>query len=416
MASVCDFPGVGKACEIPGDVVGGAVGAASDGVVSQMAETFAGAATSLLETSTSFWLRVDTPAVDSPGGLAAFLQDRTAYLTGAAAVAGVLIGGARMALARRQDPGVQVLRGLVLIALLSSGGAFLVSQLALASDAWSVWLFEQAAGDDVNASIGLIALASNRLQPGLLLVVALFALLTGIVQVALMVSRAALIPVLVGVLPTMAAMSMAGKGGGQSVQRVVAWLGAFLLYKPVAAVIYAAAFRLSDGSDAEAGPLTAISGLALLVLAILALPALMRVVAPAVAVLGGAGTGSMASGVAGTVATGAVILMTGGAGAAASGSAGAGSAGAAGAAGGGTGAGGAVAAQSAGTTASTGSTTSGSAASGASSAGASEGGSGGASARGADRRPGSGGVIAGGDSERRRDEPGGSGPGRPEFA
>ena len=84
----------------------------------------------------------------------------------------------------------------------------------------------------------------------------------------------------------------------------IAWLVAFILYKPAAAIVYATAFRLA-GSDVFGGDgdelMSAVTGLVLMVLALAALPALMRFVTPMVGALssgGGGGGGTMAAGAA----------------------------------------------------------------------------------------------------------------------
>jgi hypothetical protein len=94
----------------------------------------------------------------------------------------------------------------------------------------------------------------------------------------------------------------------------VAWLAAFTLYKPVAALIYATAFRMVGRDQA---PTTVVSGVFLMVLAIFALPALLRFLVPATTAMASGNAGAMAGAlVGGTLATGAA-LATGGMGAAA---------------------------------------------------------------------------------------------------
>ena len=63
----------------------------------------------------------------------------------------------------------------------------------------------------------------------------------------------------------------------------LAWLIAFALYKPAAAIVYAVAFDLAG----QQGALALLDGVMMLVLAILALPALLRFVVPATSALAG---------------------------------------------------------------------------------------------------------------------------------
>ncbi|WP_254517711.1 hypothetical protein, partial [Salmonella enterica] len=78
-----------------------------------------------------------------------------------------------------------------------------------------------------------------------------------------------------------------------------AWLAAFILYKPAAAIIYATAFYLTGTDvlkDDGTGLLSILTGMILMVLALFAMPALMRFVTPMVGAMaaGGAGMGAAA--------------------------------------------------------------------------------------------------------------------------
>jgi hypothetical protein len=105
--------------------------------------------------------------------------------------------------------------------------------------------------------------------------------------------------ILAGTWP-LSASAAALDAGRPWFSKQTAWIVAFALYKPVAATIYAASFRLigtpGADADADADPTVAIlSGVSVMVVAILALPALIRLVIPDTApVSGGRGMGSVA--------------------------------------------------------------------------------------------------------------------------
>ena len=65
-----------------------------------------------------------------------------------------------------------------------------------------------------------------------------------------------------------------------------------MLYKPAAAIIYAAAFRLI-GTDvfSDDGLLSVLVGLALMIVAVIALPALLRFLAPVTSAIASGGGG-----------------------------------------------------------------------------------------------------------------------------
>ena len=75
------------------------------------------------------------------------------------------------------------------------------------------------------------------------------------------------------------------RDGDAVVPQGLAWLLAFALYKPAAAIVYAVAFDLAG----QPGALALLDGVMMLVLAILALPALLRFVVPATSALAGGG-------------------------------------------------------------------------------------------------------------------------------
>lgn len=110
--------------------------------------------------------------------------------------------------------------------------------------------------------------------------------------------RAGLMPIMVGVAPVWAAMSWM-ETGRQAFGKVMGWLFAFLLYKPVAALVMATGSAImvtaTDGDDSQAITLM------LTVSVIVLLPAMIKLIVPAVAgsVGGGGVIPSMLGGIAG---------------------------------------------------------------------------------------------------------------------
>ena len=101
-----------------------------------------------------------------------------------------------------------------------------------------------------------------------------------------MVVRGGMLVILAGILPLSASATNTERGRTWF-KKCVAWLVAFILYKPAAAIVYATAFRLAGSDVFGSGDelMSAITGLVLMVLALLALPALMRFVTPMVAAM-----------------------------------------------------------------------------------------------------------------------------------
>ncbi len=110
--------------------------------------------------------------------------------------------------------------------------------------------------------------------------------------------RAGLLPIMVGVAPMWAAMSWM-ETGRQAFGKVMGWLFAFLLYKPVAALVMAAgcSIMVTAGSGDDSQAITLMLTISVIVL----LPAIIRLIVPAVAgsVGGGGVIPSMLGGMAG---------------------------------------------------------------------------------------------------------------------
>ena len=230
-----------------------------------------------------------------------FLQNSLWYYTLAVAVLGVIVAGARMAWEQRADPGKQLIQGLLTLVVVAGAGLTVVGLLTAAADAFSVWILNNsldctlAAGDGTcfgSSMLQLLSLTSGT--PGglgavLAIILGVFAVFAALTQVVLMIVRAGALVILAGMLPMAAAASLSDPQRTMF-RKTSAWLLGFILYKPAAAIVYAAAFRLTGtplfGDD---GLVTVLTGLALMVLALVALPALMRLIVPAVSAVSGGG-------------------------------------------------------------------------------------------------------------------------------
>ena len=267
----------------------------------------------------------------APGGSSStvgFLQNSLWYYVGGLAVLSVIIGGIRMAWEQRAQPGKDVIQSLITLVVVSGAGLAVITLAVTAADAFSVWVLNGATDCDVSAAgasqcfgtniATMVALTSTS-PIGLIgiLVLGTIALLMTYVQVALMVVRGGLLVILAGVLPLTASFTNT-QMGKQWFGKVIGWTLAFILYKPAAALIYAAAFSLT-GTDAfqkdGGGIWSILTGLALMLMALIALPALLRFVAPMTGVLAGGGASGMALAggagmVGGELATGAVRRMS----------------------------------------------------------------------------------------------------------
>ena len=255
------------------------------------------------------------------GGAVLFLQSSLWWYMGAAAMVSVIIGGARMAWEQRAEPGRETVKGLLTLVVVAGAGVTVVSLLVAAADSFSVWIIDGSLSCDVvvdSACFGeniliLLALTTNpsagSLGALLIIILGLLAVLAAIVQIVLMVARGGMLVILTGILPLSASFTNT-EVGKTWFRKAISWLIAFILYKPAAAIVYAAAFQLVATdvfTDDGTGLVAVLTGLMLMIIALFAMPALMRFVTPMVgATAGGGGAG-------GALAIGAMAALPSGA-------------------------------------------------------------------------------------------------------
>lgn len=335
-----------KAVEEGADAVGDAVAGAWEKIVQDMAE----AASAVVREIATGWLAIDSPTLDQDSGPVGFLRSSTIALTSWVAVLCLVIAAGRLAWERRAEPARQAAAGVLRLVVVSAAAVAVVNLLTAAGDDFSRWIVNRSTGCGGYAAnepcvdafgerlLTLTAFAAvDRPLTGLMFIMALLLIIASIVQIAFMLARNAMLIVLAGTLPLTAAASTT-EAGRAWFNKSMGWLLAFVLYKPVAAIIYASAFA-TIGKSKSGEFMTQVSGVMLLVMAALTLPALMRIAVPMVSAVGGWSAAGAIQGTGRAVAQGAMAIKTGGGSAAAKG--GAGAAGAAGKAGGKPGAGGA---------------------------------------------------------------------------
>jgi len=307
---------------------GAAIEDAANDSIKNMAKAIADAVGQTIRTLGTFWVNVGTPALTSaPGGSTAsdpvlFLQNSLYFWTAALAVLSVLVGAAKMVIERRGAPLRDLARSLATLIVVSGAGVAAVGLLTVAADQFSAWIIKNSTdGTSFNENItALLALsATSPIGSIMIILLGLIAILASVMQIVLMIIRGGLLVILTGIFPTAAAFTNTEAGKGWF-QKCTAWLIAFILYKPAAAIVYATAFQLSgtkifgnvgEGKDFGSALLTTVTGLALMVIALFAMPALMRFVTPMVGAVAGGG-GALAAGTVGALASGAISMGSAG--------------------------------------------------------------------------------------------------------
>ncbi|WP_157108875.1 hypothetical protein [Corynebacterium aquilae] len=255
-------------------------------------------------------------------------------LAGFFLIAGFIVGGARLAAARRmglqegiEDIGSHVGRWLIystLVPAIATGGFW-------ASDALAQAIMDNFGATDPNSFIEMTALEDIKLGPVVMLVLALVALAGSCMQLVALVVRQLMLPIAVGVAALFAAASFSdtGKNG---LKHLEGWIIAAIAFKPISALFYSVTLwyvTLPGSGDDMMG---AIINALMIALAGFSAPALVRMIVPAVAQAGGGSAGAFAASVGGAAGAmlGATAAMGGGLSALAGGKGGSGSGGAAG--------------------------------------------------------------------------------------
>lgn len=267
----------------------------------------------------TWWLSIEAPGMGE-GSAAARAVDATKPLLPLFGVIGMAFGCIRIA--RDQNRGA--VEGLIASMLRS------VAAVAIALTATSVglefgteispWLVERIGGEEVEEGLaqvlGLQAMMSgiqgSAALAVIVLVLAFVALLGSLINAFLVLFSYGMAAVLAGLLAFFAAVSTTDKGK-KSFDKVLSWLIAVVLFKPVAAIIWGVGLALAKGYVGEGGEKESMDqlvgllvGLVMVVGASLALPGLARVAAPMVAEgPRGMGAGSLLAG-AGALAVGAL--------------------------------------------------------------------------------------------------------------
>jgi len=231
----------------------------------------------------TLWIDLDTPDIGSNSAIN-FVQAYTFWILVAAATISVIIGGVRMAVSQRGEPVRDIIKSLLTMVVVSGAGVAFASTLIKVSDVFAQWIVQQAIGTS-NFDAKLTEKMTNPLKDngvGLMLVIliGILMVISALVQLGLMIIRYAMLVLLVGILPLTAAATNT-ESGMAWFKRAVGWLVGFIIYKPVAALIYATAiFLIGEPKGGADSTLKVITGVTMMLLAIVALPAILRFVSP----------------------------------------------------------------------------------------------------------------------------------------
>ena len=297
----------------PGCLASEVAKSAGQGFLDQIASSVSVSMASAIETLGTFWVGIPTiPLGDAQGNASdpvKFLQSSTWWIWSTLMVFSVLYAAGQMIWSRKGQPLMELVAALIRALLASSAGLGAVVILLQVGDSYSRWVLDRSVSGGFTEGLKklLMSPAANSLQI-FVIVAGIIALIVSLIQICLLVVRSALSVLLAGTLP-LAYSATNTQWGKQWSQKHASWLIAFVLYKPVAATIYAAAFKVTGSAltgklEGAAESIVGLrSGLVLMVAALFALPAMMRLIVPAVgaasaggAMFAGAAVGGAASG------------------------------------------------------------------------------------------------------------------------
>jgi hypothetical protein len=246
----------------------------------------------VLESVGTLWLKLPAAPIGQSGTQAgdtvAFVERNTVWIVAAVATISVIVGAVRLIFHEVWDKrgegteARELLKSLLTMVIVSAAGVTAVGLLTEIADGLADEIIRTQLGEngqrfaDRMSSL-VVTPMQGDVGLAIVLIMGITAIITSFVQIVLMIVRNGMLILLAGILPLAAAATNTEQGKAWF-RRVLGWLIAFILYKPVAALIYATALALAGSPDG--GVLKIITGVTMMIFAVIALPALLRFVSP----------------------------------------------------------------------------------------------------------------------------------------
>ena len=344
-----DTMSAAEAATNPGKAAGQIAGNWADEQVMKFVESFYSGALNMFQSFITDFLHIG-PVIDvAHDETMSYMKIAMGSFVWFAVVIGILIPCMKYFWTQRGQHLKDIGPGLLRVSGISAGGGTMVAIAIVASDAAAKWFIDIVGWkpEDVVGLFKVGAASGGTLFAGMM-IIGIIMILVLLVQYAIMMIKAIMVPILVIFWPASEAMNMAA--GELRMSRTARWLLALIIYKPVLAVLFAFAFKLLIDGVNEQDPIKVVGKLmqamGVLLLSVLTLPAIMKIIMPQASAATSSGGGPELMQAVKTAAMVAAMAVTGGsagagaAGAGEAGAAGGGSGGAAGLAGGSGGGGG----------------------------------------------------------------------------
>lgn len=247
------------------------------------------------------WAHMPTVAFHNTEGASGFVFNNLHYWQMIAAIVATMFGGVKVAISRNSGQEMSQLGYMIFRMVIANGAIVLiVSTLATISDLTAAGIVNKVAlNGKLDFSTMFTVSPDSPLQAAssvvMFLVFGLIGVVVNMVQTGILLLRSAMLVLLTGFIPITASVSNL-EWGRDWYNKSVAWIFAFLLYKPVAALIYGFGITLlGTPGESKFDTFTSMAlGIIVLLMGIFALPALIKFLTPAVASMGGgAGGGGM---------------------------------------------------------------------------------------------------------------------------
>jgi len=262
------------------------------------------AATSVMAEAMTFWTRTDHSSLVSSPAIATV--HRLLRYVGIVVLIGSMMWQAMVMMYRRKlDPLVGTATGLLSFA----GWSTLAGSLAVLLDSAGVALADQVFAETsgkFSTTMAMALQANVETAPGAVFFLSIIVFFLACVQWVLGFFRMGAVVILLGLVP-MAAAGQLNESTKPWLRKVLSWCLSLILYKPIAAIVFAIGFTLmSEGTTLS----TVLVGMAVLALAVVAMPTMLRFFDWGGQRLVGSGGGG------GAMAVGAAASVLGGGGAA----------------------------------------------------------------------------------------------------
>jgi hypothetical protein len=242
----------------------------------------------ILESVGTLWIRIPTvPITEGPNftktSELTFVHGQLQWFVFAAGVVSVIIAGIRMAYHQRGEPLRDLFKSLLTLAMVSATGLALITLLTQIADALAENLINASLGSSGDtfarrmSEFIVTPMTAPNASFAMVVVFGVVAIITSFIQIVFMIVRSAMLILMAGVLPIAAAATNTEMGKAWF-RKVVGWTAAFIAYKPLAALVYAAALSLAGNPEGDL--IKVATGVTMMALAVVALPALIRLVAP----------------------------------------------------------------------------------------------------------------------------------------